>query len=89
MPSKNTKILQFNYYQKSDKIPCTIYVAFKTLIKTVDGCRNSSEKSSRAKVDEHIPCVYPISAIWTFDGIENKHVVLKGFVNSLESTHRR
>ena len=82
MPSKNTKILQFNYYQKSDQIQSTIYVALKTLITKVDGSRNSSEESSRAKVGEHIPCVYPMSAIWTFYGIGNKHVVLKGFMNS-------
>ena len=44
----------------------------------VDGRKNNSEKSSRMKVSEHIPCGYSMSMIWTFNGIENKYDVYRG-----------
>ena len=45
MPSEDTKILEFNQYQKYDKGPFIIYADLNCLI----------EKSSTAKVGEHIP----------------------------------
>ena len=42
------------------------------MTKKVDGFKNNPEKSSTMKVDEHIPCGYSMSTIWTFDDIENK-----------------
>ena len=66
------------YWSKSDKITSIIYVDLKPLVKEVDLHKNDSKKSSTAKVGEHIPCGCPISTMWTFDGIENKHVVYRG-----------
>ena len=43
-----------------------------------DGCKNNPEKSSTAKVGEHILCGYLMSTIWTFDGLGNKHDVNRG-----------
>ena len=71
MPSKDTKILELNQYQKSDKIASIIYADLKSLIKKVDGCRNNPEKLSSTKIGEHIPCGYSKAMTWTFDGIEN------------------
>ena len=36
MPSKDTKILEFNQYRKSVKIPSIIYENLESLIKKVD-----------------------------------------------------
>ena len=44
----------------------------------MDGCKNYSEKLSKTKAGEHIPCKSSMSTIWTFDGIENKHDEYKG-----------
>ena len=77
MPSKDTKILEFNPYQKSDKTPSIIYADLESLIKRIDGCKNNFEETSTTKVDEHIPSGYSMSPIWTFDGIENKHDVYR------------
>ena len=41
------------------------------MIKKVDRCKNNPEKSPTIKVGEHIPCRHSMSAIWTFDGIDN------------------
>ena len=46
MPSSDTKVLQFNQYQKSDKRPSIIYADIECLIKRMDGCKNVFEKSS-------------------------------------------
>ena len=74
MPSKDTKILEFNQCLKSEKMANIIYVDLESLIKNVDGCKSNFEKSSTTKAGEPIPCGYPVSTIWTFGGIENnKH----------------
>ena len=55
MSSEDTKILEFNQYQKSDKAPITIYVDLECLIEKTDGCKNNLENSCTTKVSEHIP----------------------------------
>ena len=76
MPFEDAKILEFNQYRKSDVALSFIYVDLESLIKRIEGHRNHSEKSSRTKV--YIPSGYSVSAIWIFDGIENKQDVLRG-----------
>ena len=49
MPSKNTKILELNQYQKSDKTPSIIYADFESLIKRIDGYEKNSEKNIHNK----------------------------------------
>ena len=55
MSSEDTKILEFNQYQKSDKAPFIIYADLECLIEKIDGCKNNPHKSFKTKVDEHIP----------------------------------
>ena len=42
MPSEDTKILEFNQYQKSDKLSFVIYADLECLIEKIDGCKNNS-----------------------------------------------
>ena len=63
MSFEDTKILDFNQYQISDKIPSVIYPDLKTLLKRIDGSKNNFEKSSITKVGEYIPCEYSMSMI--------------------------
>ena len=58
MPSYDTKILEFNQYQKSDKAPFSIYADLERIIEKVDGCKNNLENSSTAKVSEYVPSGY-------------------------------
>ena len=46
-----------------------------SLIKRIDGYKNSFEKICIVKVGAHIPCGYSVFTIWTFDIIENIHDV--------------
>ena len=55
MPSENTKILEFNQYQKPDKAPFIIYADLECIIEKIDGCKNNPENSFTTKVSEHIP----------------------------------
>ena len=57
----------------SDQTPCIIYADLESLIKKINKCINNREKSSTAKIREHITCGYSMSTIWAFDNIENKH----------------
>ena len=72
MPFEDTKILEFNQYQKFDKAPFIIY-ADLACIEKIDGCKNNPENIS--KVREHIPSSFSMSAISLFRSIENKHDV--------------
>ena len=45
MPSKDTKILEFIQYQKSNKAPFIIDADLECLIEKIDGCKNNHENS--------------------------------------------
>ena len=75
MPSENTKMLEFNQYQKSDKAPFIIYAGLECIIEKIDGCKNNPENSSTTKVSEHIPSTFSMSTISSFTSIDNNHDV--------------
>ena len=51
MHSGNTKILEFNQYQKSDNVPLIIYADLECVIETIDDrCKNNSENSFTTKL---------------------------------------
>ena len=55
MHSEDNKILEFNQYQKSIKVPFIIYADLECLTEKSDGCKNNPENSSTTKVGEHNP----------------------------------
>ena len=63
MPSEHTKILEFNQYQKSDKVPFIIYADLECLIEKIDGYKNNPQNSFTIKVNEHIPSGFSMSTI--------------------------
>ena len=69
MRSKDTKILEFNQYHKTDKTVFLIYVDLESLIENIDRCKNNSEKSSTTKINEHIASGFLISTISSFKDI--------------------
>ena len=78
MPSKDTKISEFNQYKKSDKAPFIIYVDLECIKEKIDECKNSPENPSTTNVREHIPSGFSISTISFFRSIENRHDVYRG-----------
>ena len=55
MTSEDTKILEFNQDQKSDKGPSIIHADLECLIKKIGGCKNDPENLFTTKVVEHVP----------------------------------
>ena len=45
MPSEDTRILEFNQYQESDKALFAIYADLECIIEKIDGCNNNPENS--------------------------------------------
>ena len=43
MPSEDTKLLEINQYQKSDKVPFIIYADLTWVIEKIDGCKTNTE----------------------------------------------
>ena len=41
MSSEDTKVLEFNQYQKFNKVPFMIYADLECLIEKIDGCKNN------------------------------------------------
>ena len=81
MHSKDTEILEFNDYQKSDEAPFVIYADLECLIEKTDGCKNNFENLSTKNVRKHIPSafsVFSVSLISLYRSIEYKHDVYRG-----------
>ena len=78
LPSEDTKILEFNQYQKFDKAPIIIYVDLEFLIEKIDGYTNNSENFSLIKAREYTPLGFSVSTLSSFRDIENKHGVYRG-----------
>ena len=74
MSSEDTKILEFNQYQTSDKAPFIFYAGLEFLIEKIDRCKNNPEKLFTtkvgklftAKVGKHIPSGFSVSTISSF-----------------------
>ena len=77
MPFEDTKISEFNQYQKSDKASFIIYAHLKCIIEKINRCKNNPENSSTTKVSEHTPSGFSISAISSIKSIENKHDIYR------------
>ena len=75
MSSDDTKILEVNLYQKSNKASFIIYADLECVIEKIDGCKNNPENSSTTKVSEHIPSTFSMSTISSFTSIDNTHDV--------------
>ena len=73
----DTKILEFNQYQKHYKPPLIIYADLECLIEKIFGCKNNPKNSSATKINEHIPPGFAMSTISSFKNIENKHDAYK------------
>ena len=63
MPSKDTKMLEFNKYQKSGKARFIIYADLECLIEKIDGCKNNAQNSFTTKVDKHVRSGFSMSTI--------------------------
>ena len=77
IPSQDTKIFEFNEYQKSDIVSFIIYADLECIIEKIDGCINNPESSSTTKASKHIPSGISIFTS-SFISIENKHDVNRG-----------
>ena len=78
MPSDDTKILEFNQYQKSEKAPFIIYADLECIIEKIDGCKNKPENTSTTKFSKHILSVFSMSTISSFRSIEKQYNVYRG-----------
>ena len=55
MAFKDSKILEFIQYQKSDRAPFIIYADLECIIEKIDGSKNNPENLSATRASEHIP----------------------------------
>ena len=76
--SEDTKTLEFNQYQKSDKTTFIIYADLECIIEKIDGRKNNPDNSSTTKVSKHIPSGFSMSTISSFKSIENMQDVCRG-----------
>ena len=77
MPSEDTKILELNHYQKSDKASFFVYTDLKWLVKKMNGCKNNPENWFTTNIGENIPSSISMSTIFSFKSIGNNHDVCR------------
>ena len=78
MPLKDTKVPEFNQYQKFNKVLFIIYADLECIIENSDGCKNNTENSFTTKVSKHILSGFSVSTVSSFRSIENKYDVYRG-----------
>ena len=89
IPFEDIKILEFNQYQKTDRISFIIYADLECITEKTDARKNNADCESTAKVREHIPVEFSMSTISSFSFIEKGHdihrdkVWMKVFCESL------
>ena len=66
VPSKDTRIIEFNQFQKSDKAPCIIYADLDYIIERIDRNNNNPENSSATKSSQNIPSGFSRPTILPF-----------------------
>ena len=70
MHSEDTKIIEFNQYEKSDKAAFIIYADLEYLIEKIDGCKNNPDNSFTTKAGQHIQSGFSMSTISSFENVE-------------------
>ena len=55
MPEENNKILKYNQREKSMKVSFIIYADLECLLENMNTGHDNLEKSSRTKINKHIP----------------------------------
>ena len=79
MSYEETKILEFNQYQKYDKTPFIIYALLECIIEKIDECKNNSWKFIyNISKQTHSIRFFSMSTISSFRSIDNKHDVYRG-----------
>ena len=77
MRFRKTKLLEFNQFRKSDKVPFIIYANLECITEKIDGCKKNPENSSTTKVSEHIPSGFSMYTISLFRSIKDKHDIYR------------
>ena len=72
MPEEDNKILKYNEGEKSMKSPVIVYADLECLLEKTNTCHNNPEKSSRAKIIQHISSGYSLLTHCSFDRTKNK-----------------
>ena len=75
---EDTRILEFNQYEKPDKVPSFIYANLECIIEKIDGYKKDPENSSTTNVNEHTPAGFSMYAISLLRSIEDKHDIYRG-----------
>ena len=72
MPEEDNKILDYNHWEKSMKVPFIIYADLEPLLEKMNTCHNNPEKSSTTKTNKHTPSGYSLFTQCSFDATKNK-----------------
>ena len=70
MLSEDTKLLEFNQYQKFGKAPFIIPVELECLIEKIDKRKNNPENSSTTKIGDYFPSDFSMSTRPSFKSLK-------------------
>ena len=78
MPTISTKILKYNYGEKSLRTPFVIYAHLDCLLIKQQSCQNDPNKSYTERKAIHETCVYAINLVSSFDSEKNEQRFYRG-----------
>ena len=72
MPEEDNKILKYSHGGKSMRAPFVIYADLESLLEKMNTCHNNPEKSSKTKINKHIPSGCSFFTHCSLDTTKNK-----------------
>ena len=72
MPKEDSKILKYNYGEKSIKFPFAIYADLESLLEKISTCHNNPKKLSTGKINKHTAPGYFLFTHCSFDAAKTK-----------------
>ena len=78
MPKEDNKILKHNHGEKSMKVRFIIYADLESLLEKMSTCHNNPKKSSKTKINKHIPSGYSLFTHCSFYTTKNKFDCYRG-----------
>ena len=72
MPDEDNKILKYNHWENSLKVPFVIYADLEILLGKMSTYTNTPEKSSTTKINKYAPSGYSLFTHCSFDLTKGK-----------------
>ena len=87
MANEGNNILKYNHYQKSIKVPLTIYVGFEAIPKKTCACGNNPETSRLKMINKDLACGFSVFVKYSYDNSTNEKKIIEEKIFRIKTKH--